>query len=39
MVDAREVDALPPHEVVLMSTGSQGEPMAALARMAGGDHP
>ncbi|MCV2396139.1 ribonuclease J [Actinotalea sp. M2MS4P-6] len=39
LVDAREIDALPPHQVVLMSTGSQGEPMAALARMAGGDHP
>ena len=39
LVDAREVDALPPHEVVLMSTGSQGEPMAALARMANRDHP
>ena len=39
IVDAREVDALPPHEVVLMSTGSQGEPMAALARMANRDHP
>jgi len=39
LVDAREVDALPPGEVVLMSTGSQGEPMAALARMANGDHP
>ena len=39
LVDAREVDALPPQEVVLMSTGSQGEPMAALARMANGDHP
>ena len=39
LVDARKVDALPPDEVVLMSTGSQGEPMAALARMANGDHP
>ncbi len=39
LVDAREIDALPPHKVVLMSTGSQGEPMAALARMANGDHP
>jgi ribonuclease J len=39
LVDARSVDALPPDEVVLMSTGSQGEPMAALARMANGDHP
>ncbi|WP_372594552.1 ribonuclease J [Actinotalea sp.] len=39
LVDARKVDALPPDEVVLMSTGSQGEPMAALARMSNGDHP
>ena len=34
LVDARAVDDLPPHEVVLMCTGSQGEPMAALSRMA-----
>ncbi len=39
LVDARKVDDLPPEKVVLMSTGSQGEPMAALARMANGDHP
>lgn len=39
LVDAREIDALPPEEVVLISTGSQGEPLSALSRMANGDHP
>ncbi|MGJ9401795.1 ribonuclease J [Arthrobacter sp. KK5.5] len=38
LVDLKEVDKLPDHKVVLMSTGSQGEPMAALSRMANGDH-
>ncbi len=39
VVDLKSLDDLPPEEVVLMSTGSQGEPMAALSRMANRDHP
>ncbi|MDF9279100.1 ribonuclease J [Arthrobacter sp. EH-1B-1] len=38
LVDVKNVDSLPDDRVVLMSTGSQGEPMAALSRMANGDH-
>jgi ribonuclease J len=39
VVDLREAEQLPPDQVVLISTGSQGEPMSALSRMAGRDHP
>jgi ribonuclease J len=39
LVDLREAEEMPPGEVVLISTGSQGEPMSALSRMAGRDHP
>ena len=39
LVDARAVTDLPDDRVVLMCTGSQGEPMAALSRMANRDHP
>jgi len=39
LVDMREAEELPPDQIVLVSTGSQGEPMSALSRMAGRDHP
>jgi ribonuclease J len=39
LVDLREAEELPPDQIVLISTGSQGEPMSALSRMAGRDHP
>ena len=38
LIDARDVTGLPPEDRVLMVTGSQGEPMAALSRMAHGEH-
>lgn len=38
LVDPKKADQMPPGQVVYMSTGSQGEPMAALSRMANGDH-
>ncbi|MEW1963841.1 ribonuclease J [Micrococcus sp. NPDC078436] len=38
LVDIRKIDKYRDDEVVLMVTGSQGEPMAALSRMANGDH-
>ncbi|MDR0483575.1 MAG: ribonuclease J [Cellulomonadaceae bacterium] len=38
LIDVKKASGLPDHELVYMSTGSQGEPMAALARMANGSH-
>jgi ribonuclease J len=38
LVDIKNVEDFPDDRIVLMSTGSQGEPMAALSRMANGDH-
>jgi ribonuclease J len=38
MVDAKELADLPPHKQVLISTGSQGEPLAALSRMSQNNH-
>jgi ribonuclease J len=38
VVELDEVDALPPDGVVIVCTGSQGEPFAALSLMAVGQH-
>jgi ribonuclease J len=38
MVDAKALDDLPEDKVVLVCTGSQGEPMSALSRIANRDH-
>ncbi|WP_432520049.1 ribonuclease J [Kineococcus sp. SYSU DK006] len=38
LIDLKQVEDLPDDRVVLMCTGSQGEPMAALSRMANRDH-
>jgi ribonuclease J len=39
LIGLREVDQFPPERVVIVSTGSQGEPLSALRRMAYRDHP
>jgi ribonuclease J len=39
VIDAREIDALPDKHVCMISTGSQGEPLSALSRMANREHP
>jgi len=38
LIDVKKIDDLPDDQVVLMCTGSQGEPMAALSRIANQDH-
>jgi ribonuclease J len=38
LVDAKKADDMPPESVAYMCTGSQGEPMAALSRIASLDH-
>jgi len=37
-MDLREMRDLPPEEVLIITTGSQGEPLSALMRIALGDH-
>ena len=39
LVGPREIEDFPDERLVVISTGSQGEPLSALRRMAHGDHP
>ena len=38
LVDIGDVNDYPDNEIVIITTGSQGEPLSALARMASGEH-
>ena len=38
LIEASQVDKYPPEQVVIISTGSQGEPMSALTRIAFNNH-
>jgi ribonuclease J len=38
LIDLTKISSIPPHELVIMATGSQGEPTAVLGRLATGQH-
>ena len=38
LIDAYDVQDIPDDRIVVLCTGSQGEPMSALSRMVNGDH-
>jgi ribonuclease J len=38
LIQPENLNRYPPHQVVVICTGSQGEPTSALTRMANGDH-
>jgi len=38
LIEQRQIEDIPPDRLVLVCTGSQGEPMSALSRMANRDH-
>jgi ribonuclease J len=39
LVKPADLDEIPPHEQLVLCTGSQGEPLSALTRIAYNDHP
>ena len=38
LIELSEINKFPPHKLVIITTGSQGEPLSALTRMANCDH-
>ncbi len=38
LIDIDQIKKYPPEKLVIVTTGSQGEPLSALTRMAGNDH-
>lgn len=38
LIDIDEINKLPAHRIMILTTGSQGEPLSALSRMAARDH-
>lgn len=38
MIDVDHIDKYPPEKLIIITTGSQGEPMSALSRMAASEH-
>ncbi len=38
LIEMEDISKYPPNEIVIVTTGSQGEPMSALTRMATADH-